>query len=318
MRDILEKYYKEIKELEIQCLEDDNKFKDEYKSTIYDIVDKITNNIISDLYKKINESYHPRNYEYKEKLLNYKVIWHVLDEYIYSLSTEFFDDKNIEKWKLDAKTRLLMMFIKTFGEIIYLLEGGYSFCALSRIRYIYEIAVYIEIINKGTEETAKRFILFSEKSQMKLASLLGEKEISRKIKRRLNKRGYNNVYKNDYEWAIDVTQDPQITFKRMVDMTTLKEDYIIYVLSCKSAHADVSGSLLSIDKPKEISSKNIWNTTPSKYGTKEIMLYLDKLIPSIVLNYCGSEGKLITLVISMVMSKFYNKKYRENPIKNKK
>lgn len=315
MREILQKYYREIKELEIQCLEDGNKFKEEYKSTIYDMVDKITDNIISDLYKKINESYHPRNYEHKEKLLNYKVIWHVLDEYIYSLSTEFFNDENIGKWKLDAKTRLLMMFIKTFGEIIYLLEGGYSFCALSRIRYIYEIAVYIEIINKGTEETAKRFILFSEKSQMRLASLVGENQTSIKIKKRLKKRGYIDTYKNNYEWAMDVTQNPKITFKGMAYMTELKEDYIIYVFSCSSAHADVSGSLLSIDEPKKTILQNTWNTMPSKYGTTEIMLYLDKLIPSIVLSYCGSEGKLIKVVISMIISKFYHKKYRENSIK---
>ncbi|WP_346935326.1 DUF5677 domain-containing protein [Clostridium sp.] len=309
MREILEKYYKEIKELEIECLDGEN-FKNEYKDKIKDLLDKLIDNLVSDLHSKIESTYFTKNYEYRDKLINYKTIWYVLDEYIFALSKELFENENIGKWKLDAKTRLLMMFIKTFGEIIYLLEGGYSFCALSRIRYIYEIAVYIDIINKGSEETARKFILFSQKSQLKLIKMLNKEAKFNEINNKLKSLGYGNDFNNDYGWAKEITNKTKISFKNLAEMTTLKDDYIIYVLSCSSAHADVYGSLIDMDMPKEVKHNNTWSTTPGKYGTNEIMGYLDKLIGPIVLNYCGHEGKLIKCVIDFMILKFYKDKYK--------
>ncbi len=306
MRDILKRYYNIIKDLEGEVLEGLD-IKEEYEEKIYDIVEDIAQSIILEMYVRIEKIYEPRNYEYKKQLLRYKILWYVLDEYGLNISDELFSNLSIGKWRNDAKTRLLMMFIKTFGEIIYLIEGGYSFCALSRIRYIYEVGVFLEIIDMGTEEVAKKFILFSQKGSYDIVKHIDE-NAKRDINKRLDDLGYGDDPKSDYGWAKNIINKKYIKFKNLADITTLKDLYFIYAIACDSVHADVYGSILAIDLTDEEKIKKTWVTTPSKNGTEEILIYLNQILLKVILAYFSLEGNFVSIIVAVILKNLITNK----------
>lgn len=85
------------------------------------------------------------------------IIYEILDEYGYLLASKVEDIDNIEPCKREATIQLRMLYLRVLDEVIYLLEGGYSSAAFGRVRTIYEIGVFLEIISKNNEFIAKIF-----------------------------------------------------------------------------------------------------------------------------------------------------------------
>lgn len=315
---IINKYLKEIKELEVNCIDVNNNIKDEYKDSLEQLILNISNNCISELSEYISVGYNPNNYQYRSKLLNYNVLWEISDELGYQYSCESFKSATNNNWIIDANTRLFMMFVKTFKEIIYLLEGGYAACALSRIRYIYEIGVFLNIINKGSNEMSKKFILISQKSRIDIINSINKynadatlkaslDSIASNIQSSLDNLGYGNDIKKNYNWAKEITGLDKISFKELSEYTSLKDYYYIYVKSCHIVHADIFGSVFAIDLTKEEIKNHTWVTTPSINGTDKVLKYLNILISNIFFEYFGKKPSIFNVFIASILKNILTK-----------
>ena len=80
-----------------------------------------------------------------------------------------------------------MMYLKSFREVLFLLSNGYSDCALARTTTLYELGVYINIINKNSDDLAERFCKHCNVQSLKMAEVLSSEEKVNKICRYLDR-----------------------------------------------------------------------------------------------------------------------------------
>ncbi|NWK10416.1 DUF5677 domain-containing protein [Clostridium cadaveris] len=243
-----------------------------FKENFIDEGIKIAGICLKNIKKFIDNIYRINNIEYKNEILELKAFEMLIDELGYRYSKEMFNDQTIGKYKADVKSRLFMIFVKTLNEIIYLLKGGYAVGAMARIRYIYEIAVFMEIINNNDNEFAKQYFEASEKTRYEMRKELNKYNNLNGYKQKFNYKKFNG----DYAWAQSIVkqkQNTKITFYDLANISSYKSYYSLYKQSCWYVHADMYGSLASLDKSEneEIST---WITTPSKYGTDKVLIYL--------------------------------------------
>ena len=240
--------------------------------------------------------------KYKEETINLKIIYKVLDEEAFKYSSKMISNKLYGNYKAEVKTRLMMMFIKGINEVICMIENGFCSCALSRIRYMYEIAVFINIIENNDEKLAEKFFRYSEKSRLKIAKYLKRFDIEKEIYNRFDKNGIN--LSGDYNWARNIVKKNKgkIFFRDLVKISRLEDHYIIYIQCCLYTHADIFGSMFSIDK-YEFEKYNTWITTPSKQGTETIYTYLKVLIMSVIVDYfeLSKENLFVIMLISRIL-----------------
>ncbi|HAT4283590.1 TPA: hypothetical protein I9088_001474 [Clostridium perfringens] len=251
-------------------------------------------------------NYNIKNLKYKEQIIELKILFKVMDEEAFKYSNKIKYNGLYGIYKAEVKTRLIMMFIKTINEIICMIENGFCSCALSRIRYVYEISVFMNIMESNDEKLAKNFWDYSEKSRLKLARYIKDIDTIKDICTRFKQK--NIIIHGDYNWAKDIFKNnksvkKQIYFSDLAKMTKLKNLYGIYVQSCLYSHADIFGSITSIDK-YEFEDRDIWITTPSEQGTEIIYKYLKILIPIISLDYFASSKKCV-FIITMI-SRIFN------------
>lgn len=298
IQDIIDKYIKKV-----NIYIDNNE--GNYNS---DELEEIVTKLVETLKIALSENYIIRNFQYKEQIIELKIIYNLLDELGIRNSKEMFKDDSIGNYKADVKTRLFMMFVKTIGEIVFLLEGGYSTCAMSRIRYIYEIGVILEFINKNNNEFAKRFFFISEKSRIDMAREFGNTELIKRIKD--GKKGIISAdkYIKNYSWAKSITKKEQSTFKELAHLSEYKDKYPIYIESCHYVHADIYGSLVSIDR-FENEPINTWNTEPSKYGTERVIKYVGLILLNITQDYFSNFVPSLALINIICMKRISEKIY---------
>lgn len=243
-----------------------------FKESFIDEGVQIANICLKNIKELIGNIYIINNIEYKNELLELKAFEILLDELGYRYSKEMYDDQTIGNYKADVKSRLFMMFVKTFNEIIYLLKGGYALGAMARIRYIYEVAVFMEIINNNSNEFAKQYFQASERTRYKMKKELSKYKNLDNDKEKFDYKKFNN----DYVWAKDLVNkngNNRINFHDLAEISSYKSYYFLYMRSCWYVHADIYGSLVSLDRLENESTRT-WITTPSKYGTNEVMIYL--------------------------------------------
>ncbi|MDU5211424.1 MAG: DUF5677 domain-containing protein [Clostridium sp.] len=272
-------------------------------------LENIVDKLIEELKSVLNENHVIRNFQYRDQIIELNVVYHLLDELGIRVSNEMFKDANIGKNKADVKTRLFMMFVKTIGEIVYLLEGGYASCAMSRIRYVYEIGVLLEFINKNNNEFAKRFFYISEKSRIDMAKELGDLELVKSIKN--EKKGVISAdkYIKNYSWAKSITKKEKSTFKELAYLSEYKDKYAIYIESCWYVHGDIYGSLVSLDRYKD-EPINTWNTEPSKYGTEKVIKYTFSMLYNITKDYFENIVPSLSLLNMMCISRIVKEIYK--------
>ncbi|APH14252.1 hypothetical protein NPD5_4189 [Clostridium sporogenes] len=302
MDKIASKYLYEMNEIQEQFLDGNGNIKEEYKGKIQDKFNEVTLNYINEMRVDIENGYNPKNEKYKKELVNLKILWNLLDDFGFEYSRILFNEISEENWRAHAKTRLFMMFVKSLGEIIYLLEGGYSSCALGRIRYIYELGVYLEIINKNSQDISRKFLQFSNSNRIKLAKELENQRLKKKAVKDFKKlKIYTDIW-DPYGWAKDIFPNEKITFRKLAKTTTLCEYYSIYTFSSWSIHADIYGSANNIDLyPSE--NDGTWVTTPSIVGTDIVIIHLLLFINKITINYFTVENECIKIFVSLVNSK---------------
>lgn len=305
MGKIAGKYLDEIKEIQEQFLENNGKIKEEYKGKIQEKFNDLTLNYINEMRVDIQDGYDPKNGKYKKELVNLKILWNLFDDFGFEYSRTLFNEISEENWRAHAKTRLFMMFVKSLGEIIYLLEGGYASCALGRIRYIYELGVYLEIINKNSQDISRKFLQFSNSNRIKLAKDLKDQGLKKKAVKDFKKfKIYVDIW-NQYGWAKDIFPNEKITFRKLAETTTLREYYSIYTFASWSIHADIYGSANNIDLyPSE--NDRTWVTTPSIMGTDIVISHLLLFIGKIPIKYFTVENECINIFVLLVNSKLIN------------
>lgn len=296
IKDIIDKY---IKKVDIYITND----KGRYDSND---LEKIVDELLEELKSILSANYIIRNFKYKDQILDIKIMYTLLDELGIRNSEEMFKDDSVGKYKADMKTRLFMMFVKAIGEIVFLLEGGYSSCAMSRIRYIYEIGVILEFINKNNDEFAKRFFLISEKSRIDMAREFGDLELIESIKDRRKGIISADKYTKNYSWARSITKKEQSTFKDLAYLSKYKKLYPIYIESCWYVHADIYGSLVSLDR-YENEPINTWNTEPSQWGTEKVIKYISIMLYNITADYFGHLVRTLTLINMICIKRIFEK-----------
>lgn len=301
MRETTNKYLNKIEKIQEECFEKDGNIKEEYKKKIEDIFKDISVKYIEEMRVEIENRYNPKNKKYQKELVDLKVLWYLFDDLGHEYIPILFNEFGGENWKAHAKIRLFMMFVKSFGEIIYLLEGGYASCGLSRIRYIYEIGVYLEIMQNNSQSISKRFLQFSNSNRIKLAKELENKKLQRKVVKDFKKIDNRRDAKEPYGWAKDIIFNEKITFRKLAKTTTLYEHYSMYTFSSWSIHADIYGSVNSIDRSSRENDRT-WITGPSSLGTYAVINHLLLLVGSIPMNYFSVENEGINIFVLLIVS----------------
>lgn len=298
MRKIAEKYIREFDELE-----------EKVKNNETEINRNIFSEKCESMFKEINKiefiSIAP---EYKNTLHKLELIYFLLDELGFNYAKEMSSSSTEEnKWKTEAKIRLFMMFVKRFYEVVYLLKGGLSSSALDRVRGMYEIGVYLDIISKKNESISEKFLKHCNTSRLELAKCLGNQQIIEDIKEQINDFDDNDFYKKNNGWAKALFPNNTcgISFKNLAYITNLKRYYFMYKIACWSSHATIIDSIQGIELNKDTKGKSIWTTGPSNNGFEFVIKMISICSVEILINVSDSK-KLSNAFILVCLNNIMN------------
>lgn len=276
----------ECVKFENECLCDNGDIKDEYQETIIDkyleVLKAFDNEISIDDFGICVE-------DEKEFIKRCYIVYYVLDERIFKQLNEEMGTN--PGWKSEAKIRLYMMYLKTFREVLFLLSNGYSDCALARTRTLYELGVYISIINKNADDVAERFCKYCNVQSMKMAEVISAEERAERIKNVINQFNYEEEYIKDNGWARvlfpNIKKKSNVQFRSLADLTAYKDYLNMYKIACNFVHGSLFSCLESLDSAKEQRGKNFWNTSPSNEGIYEIIQFLKIYIITFISEYAS-------------------------------
>lgn len=293
IRDIVNNVIEKCIELEKSVLLEDGSIKEEYQETL---VDRYLD-ILMMLEKEIsvvdlgicieNES---------DKVKRFYIAYYLLDERMFrQLNKEL---GTVPGWKAEARIRLYMMYLKVFREVLFLLANGYSDCALARTRTLYELGVYISIINKNTDVLAERFCRHCNVQSLKMAKAISTEERINKIEEFIDQFNYEKGYKKDNGWARvllpHINNKSNIQFRDLISLTDYNQYENMYKMACNFVHGSLFSSLESLDSAKEQRGKTFWNTSPSDEGIEEVIHFLKIYIVMFVSEYTrGLKDKTI-------------------------
>ena len=284
IRTIITKLIEECQKFEIDTVCENGDIKEEFQETLIDkytdIIDGWVNQITLDDLGIIVENE-------KELIKKFYVIYYILDERVYTqLNSEIGANPG---WKAEAQIRLHMMYLKTFREVIFLLASGFSDCALARTRTLYELCVYINIINQNSEELAERFCKYCNVQSLKLAREMNLEEKIEMITETLDSFNFESEYKKENGWARilfpNITPNRNISFYDLAELTQYKEYRNMYKMACNFVHGSLFSSLESLDSAATQRRKNFWNTSPSNDGIEAITSMLKIYITTFIAEY---------------------------------
>lgn len=286
-------------QFEKECLCENGDIKEEFQETIVDkyleILTEFENEIsISDFGICVERE--------KEIIKKYYIVYYVLDERIFGQLNKEIGIK--QEWKAEARIRLYMMYLKTFREVLFLLSSGYSDCALARTRTLYELGVYISIINKNSDDLAERFCKYCNVQSMKMAEVLSFEEKVNRIEKVIDQFNYEEGYKRENGWARilfpDLKEKSNVQFRRLANLTVYKDYLNMYKMACNFVHESLFSCMESLDSAKEQRGKNLWNTSPSNEGIYEVIQFLKIYIIAFVSDYADSLSEK-TILENMLM-----------------
>ncbi|HBJ2623065.1 TPA: hypothetical protein LA827_002850 [Clostridium botulinum] len=290
MREIAKKYLKEFDELEKKACNEEKKFIDGYGKKIENIFSEKCQSMFKEIENIDSISILP---EYEDKLRKLELIYFLLDEKGFDYAKHMMENVTEgNKWKTEAKIRLLMMFVKRFYEVLYLLKGGLASSALDRARGMYEIAVYLEIIINNNESVSEKFLKHCNTSRLELAKCLGNQQIIEEITDQINDFNDDDFYKKNNGWAKELFPHNTrgISFKNLADITKFKQYYFNYKIACLSTHATIIDSVQGIELDKGSKGKNIWNTGASKNGFEFVFSMLFSCSCEILIDSLESKS----------------------------
>lgn len=297
---------------EAECLCENGDIKAEYQETIIDKYQEILKAFENDI--SINDLGICVDNE-KDFIKRFYLVYYILDEKIFGqLNKEISSNAG---WKAEARIRLYMMYLKTFREVLFLLSNGYSDCALARTRTLYELGVYISIINKNSDDLAERFCKYCNVQSMKMAEVLSSEEKVNKIGKFIDKFNYEEGYKKENGWARilfpNIKGKSNVQFRSLADLTLYKDYLNMYKMACNFVHGSLFSCLESLDSAEEQRGKNFWNTSPNNEGINEVIQFLKKYIVAFISDY-GDSLPEITIFETMVMVYLLGKDILENDI----
>ena len=242
--------------------------------------------------------------EEKDIIKRFYIIYYVLDARMFEKLSE--DIVNNPGWKSEARIRLYMMYLKSFREILFLLAGGFSDCALARTRTLYELGVYINIINKNTDALAERFCRYCNVQSLKISEAMLLEERTNEIENFIKQFNYEDGYKKENGWARilfpNIKDKSSVQFYDLVKLTEYKEHQNMYKMACNFVHGSLFSSLQSLDSAKEKRGKNFWNTSPSNEGIVEIIQFLKLYIVMFVNEYAKTFSG--SVILEMMLQVF--------------
>ncbi|QUH21241.1 DUF5677 domain-containing protein [Alkaliphilus sp. B6464] len=295
--EIIKKYIDEISKLSEEITIESSYIRVEYRDAVF----KQIKDLLDSMYKEIKESRIVKDGKNSVYIYNLMCLADLLDEICFTKTKKRPKSKNNE-WKNAALDRLNIMFIKTLQEITYLLEGGFSNAALSRVRSIYEISVYYKIIQSNNNDIAERFLKHSNFQRIKLAKALGDKELVNKVKNDIKCFNYEKNFIKDNQWANPLLNNERITFKDLAKLTDLYEHYDLYVFASSSVHASVYNSANGFDIPKNIRGQKYWNTGSLKFGINIVYSCFVTIVGEFITELCD-ENYLQSIFVKMFISK---------------
>jgi hypothetical protein len=170
---------------------------------------------------------------------------------------------------------------------------------LSRVRGIYEVGVYLEIIINNEESISEKFLRHCNTSRLKIAKSIHDEELEDRIKESIKEFQYEDDYLRDYQWARPLIDKKKITFKDLSDATNMSEFYYMYTYCCLSVHANILDSVNGIGLSELEKGKSVWVTTPSQEGIDLVIKVLFAFSNSIISSYFNNED-LVRIFIIMV------------------
>lgn len=304
MREIAKKYLKEFDELEKKACNEKKEFINGYSGKIENIYSEKRQDLFNELE---NISFKSRVPKHENMLRKFELMYFLLDETGYDYAKQMSSNITGEnKWKSEAKIRLFMMFVKRYYEAIYLLKDGLASSALDRVRGMYEIGVYLDIINKNSEGLAEKFLKHCNTSRLDLARSISDQEMIQKITEEINDFTDDYFYKKNNGWAKELfpSTTRNITFKNLVDITQLKQFYYMYKTACISAHATILDSIQGIELDEKSRGKSVWVTGASENGIEyvlEILFSFSCIIIMDGLDNRNLSGMFTLLCFSNIM-----------------
>ncbi|MDD3414565.1 MAG: DUF5677 domain-containing protein [Lachnospiraceae bacterium] len=298
IRQKIRDYIKKYDELKSNIADEDGTIKKEYQSTALDEYKKMHAILLDSFTYDI---FGIRENEHAEKLKKLYIYYYLSDEKIYSKVSGMISES--PSMKLEAQIRLYMMYLKTLREILYLLSGGYSDCALSRVRRLYEMGVYIEIISKNDENLATRFCKHCNTQSYILAKKLNNNEKTKEISKTVKSFNYEKEFIYDNGWAnILFKNKTKINFADLLKLTEYKSQEATYKLTCNFVHPSLLSSLQSLDIRKDDNGKSIWNTSPSDEGIDTVIKFVLSYLGFFISNYKNSFSEDVTMEYLIICS----------------
>lgn len=293
MREIVNKYIDEIDSLTSKALDLEGNFINPYDKEIINIMYSYKDKLLNEI--NIKNLKRDKNY----RLINLEILYYLLDESgLRHANNEI--NKEIEKWKTEAKNRLFMIYVKNLNEVIYLLKGGFASAALGRVRAIYETCVFYEIVSNNDDSFSEKFLKHSNSSRFKIASSLSDNELKKRIKKQILDLEYGEEFYKEYQWAREIINKKRITFYDLASITSLSDFYHLYVFSCLSVHSNIYSTLNGIETKKEERNKGIWNTTPSDEGIDGVINILLLISSNIMTKHFEDSKCLVHPLIIFV------------------
>lgn len=299
-------------QFEKECLCENGDIKEEYQETIIDryleFLITFENEIsISDLGICVEGE--------KDYIKRYYIVYYILDERIFrQLNKEIGINTG---WKAEARIRLYMMYLKAFREVLFLLSNGYSDCALARTRTLYELGVYISIVNNNSDDLAERFCKYCNVQSMKMAEVLSSEEKADRIERFIDQFNYEEGYKKENGWARilfpNIKEKSNVQFRSLVDLTLYKDYLNMYKMACNFVHGSLFSCFESLDSAEEQRGKNFWNTSPNGEGINEVIQFLKIYSIVFISDYINSSQDNM-LFENMLMVYLVGKEVLENEI----
>lgn len=287
IRKKINKLIEKCVQFEKECLCENGDIKEEYQETI---IDKYI-----EILTTFENKFTMRDFEIcvedeKERIKKFYIVYYVLDEIIFRrLNKEISANPG---WKSEARIRLYMMYLKSFREVLFLLSNGYSDCALARTRTLYELGVYINIINKNSDDLAERFCKYCNVQSLKMAEVQSSKEKVNKIEKYIDQFNFEEGYKKENGWArtlfSNIKDKSSVQFRSLVNLTAYKDYLNMYKIACNFVHGSLFSCLESLDSAKEQRGKNFWNTSPSNEGVSEVIEFLKIYIITFISDYTDS------------------------------
>lgn len=241
-----------------------------------DLIDKITDDIATDFFRKFRRSYKFSLAEYQQSQANFEkdlqqtwgnainqlevllILAQEALEYVINQSVNNVDNS----YKYGVLKKLYARACQITGEIIVLLRAGYADGAEARWRSLYEITVVASFIFEHSDNVAKQYLLHDIIEEYKALNqrlnlwpeLKQDEEFYSYFNELKNKKEklikeYGDAFGKDYGWSASSLNDHHPTFEKIEKKVTLSYFRPNYKEASYNVHAGVRGTFYRLGLP---------------------------------------------------------------------